>query len=195
MTDATATDRPPGSSAPGVTRSQLGMFVFLASDLMLFAPFFAAYFLLRSNAATWPPEGVELDLARAIAATAVLVTSSFALGVADRALERGSRRSFQIWLLGTIGLGTIFLVNQVTEYATISFAADDHTYGSIYWLLTGLHTAHVTIGVLAMSALFARTLRAPTVEALATWSGGISAFWHLVDVVWVGVFMTIWVIR
>jgi cytochrome c oxidase subunit 3 len=171
------------------------MYVFLASDLMLFAPFFAAYYLLRTNAAAWPPADVSLDVPRAAVATALLVGSSFTLIASDRAAEAGALDRMRRWLMATIALGGLFLANQVAEYSTLSFGPDDHTYGSIYWLLTGLHSCHVAIGLLTLSALLARTYRAADAPALATWTAGASAFWHLIDVVWIGVFTTIWVIR
>lgn len=186
---------PQPAAAPALTRAQLGMYVFLASDLMLFAPFFAAYFLLRTNAPEWPPEGVELDVPRAAIATAVLVASSFTMLPADRALEHGRVRAMQAWLVATLALGAAFLANQVAEYLTLDFGAGDHTYGSIYWLLTGLHSCHVFAGLAAIAALFARTMRAREPGALASWASGVSAFWHLVDVVWIGVFVTIWVVQ
>ena len=90
---------------------------------------------------------------RAALATAILVASSFTLNASDRAGEReGGRRAMRRWLLVTIGLGVAFLVNQVAEYATLDFGADDHPYGSVFWLLTGLHGAHVTAGLAAMGA-------------------------------------------
>ncbi|MEP1122344.1 MAG: cytochrome c oxidase subunit 3 [Ilumatobacter sp.] len=181
--------------SPGRTTGQFGVVVFLASDVMLFAPFFAAYFLLRSTAEQWPPEGAELDVARAVAATVVLVASSFTLVAGDRAHERGDGRSMRRWLIVTIALGTGFLVNQFAEYATLDFRADDHPYGSVYWGLTGLHTAHVLGGVCALGLLYVRAARTRSLDEITPWARGISLFWHLVDVVWVGVFLTIWVIR
>ncbi len=178
-----------------MTTSQFGVIVFLASDVMLFAAFFAAYFLLRSNNQPWPPEGVELDTARAAVATAVLVASSFTLLRSDRAAEHGDRAGMRRWLLVTIALGAAFLANQVAEYASLDFAADDHPYGSVYWVLTGLHGAHVTAGLCAMGLLFVRTVRSRTLGAAASWTGGVSLFWHLVDVVWIFVFLTNWVVR
>ncbi|MGB3734126.1 MAG: cytochrome c oxidase subunit 3 [Ilumatobacter sp.] len=181
--------------SPGRTTGQFGVVVFLASDVMLFAPFFAAYFLLRSTTAVWPPEGTELDVARAAAATVVLVVSSFTLIAADRAHERGDGPAMRRWLIATIGLGTAFLVNQFAEYATLDFRADDHPYGSIYWGLTGLHTAHVTAGVCALGLLYVRAARTRSLDEITPWARGISLFWHLVDIVWLGVFVTIWMIR
>ena len=168
----------------------------MASDVMLFAPFFAAYFLLRTTNEPWPPPAVELDVPRAALATAVLVASSFTLLASERAEERpGGRRAMRRWLLFTILLGGLFLANQVSEYTTLGFGADTHPYGSAYWLLTGLHGAHVTAGLAAMGLLYVRSVRSRSPAALQTWTTGVSLFWHLVDVIWVFVFATIWVMH
>lgn len=182
-------------TAPSRSTGQFGVIVFLASDVMLFSPFFAAYFLLRSTNQPWPPAGVELDTLRAALATIALVASSFALVVADRAQERGDRATMQRWILATIALGGVFLVNQIAEYATLSFAASDHPYGSIYWGITGLHSLHVTCGLAALALLFVRASRTPSLDEVSPWANGISMFWHLVDIIWLGVFTMIWIIR
>ena len=181
--------------SPERTTGQFGVVVFLASDVMLFAPFFAAYFLLRATNDPWPADGVELDVARALAATIVLVASSFTLIAGDRAHERGDGSSMRRWLLVTIALGAAFLVNQFAEYATIDYRASSNVYGSIYWGLTGLHTAHVLSGVAALALLYVRAARTRSLDEITPWARGVSLFWHLVDVVWIGVFVTIWVIR
>ena len=77
----------------------------------------------------------------------------------------------------------------------MSFSADDHPYGSSYWLLTGLHSGHVTAGLVAMVLLYVRSMRAKSPAAIGSWTGGVSLFWHLVDVVWLFLFTTIWIIR
>jgi cytochrome c oxidase subunit 3 len=180
---------------PARTTGQFGVIVFLASDVMLFAPFFAAYFLLRSTNQPWPPPDVEFGVPRAALVTAVLVASSFTLVAADHAHERRDRAGMQRWLLGTMALGGLFLANQMAEYATLSFSASDHPYGSIYWGLTGLHSAHVTAGLAALALLFVRTVRSPSLDEISPWADGVSLFWHLVDIIWLGVFTTIWIIR
>ena len=190
--------QPPAVARPLSARStgQFGVIVFLASDVMLFAPFFAAYFLLRADNAPWPPADVDLDVLRAAIFTAVLVASSFTLAMSDRAGERvGGRREMRRWLLLTIALGLAFLVNQLLEYRSLDFGADSHPYGSSYVLLTGLHACHVTAGICAMALLFVRSVRGRDRESVASWAGGVSLFWHLVDVIWLFVFTTIWIIR
>lgn len=190
---------PPAAGAapshPARSVGAFGVIVFLASDVMLFAAFFAAYFLLRLDNQPWPPEDVHLDVPRAAIATVVLVASSFTLVGADRAAARHDGVVMRRWLLVTIALGLVFLANQIAEYATLDFGADDHPYGSVYWLLTGLHGAHVTAGVCALGLLFVRSARSRAPAALHSWADGVSLFWHLVDVVWVGVFLTIWVLQ
>ncbi len=190
--------QPPAAARPLSARStgQFGIIVFLASDVMLFAPFFAAYFLLRADNQPWPPVDVELDVPRAAIFTAVLVLSSFTLVASDRAGERiGGRAQQRRWLLVTMALGLAFLINQVLEYQTLDFTADSHPYGSAYFLLTGLHACHVTAGICAMGLLFVRTVRGRDRESVASWAGGVSLFWHLVDIIWVFVFTTIWIIQ
>jgi cytochrome c oxidase subunit 3 len=188
---------PGGSTLVAARRTApFGVIVFLASDVMLFAPFFAAYFLLRSTNEPWPPPAVELDVLRAALATATLVASSFTLIASERAEERpAGRPAMRRWLLATIALGALFLTNQIAEYATLGFGADTHPYGSAYWLLTGLHGAHVTAGLAAMGLLYVRSVRSRSPAALQTWTTGVSLFWHLVDVIWVFVFATIWLMR
>lgn len=181
--------------APTRQTAALGVYAFLASDIMLFSAFFAAYYLLRSQVAEWPPETVELDEPRALVATLVLVASSFTLIVSDRASHRGDRRGAVRWLLVTILLGALFLGNQITEYMVLDFSASDHAYGSIYWLLTLLHSAHVAVGLCALAALIVRWQRGHRGERFITWTTGISAYWHLVDVIWVAVFLSIWVVQ
>jgi cytochrome c oxidase subunit 3 len=185
----------PARSPVNRSTGPFGVVLFLASDLMLFAPFFAAYFLLRSTNTSWPPDDVHLDALRAALATIVLIASSFTMIAVDRAQEHGDTRSMRRWLMVTITLGLVFLGNQVAEYATLDFAADDHVYGSVYWGLTGLHALHVTAGVCALALLFIRAARTRDVVDVAPWTAGVSLFWHLVDIVWIAVFVTIWVIR
>jgi cytochrome c oxidase subunit 3 len=194
---ATSADWEPGRSTFAAARNTgpFGVAVFLASDIMLFAAFFAAYFLLRSTNESWPPPTVDLDVPRAALATAVLITSSFTLIAGERAEQRAGRAALRRWLLITIALGALFLANQIAEYATLDFDAAAHAYGSAYWLLTGLHGAHVAAGLCALALLFVRSARSRDAVSFASWEQGVSLFWHLVDVIWVFVFLTIWVLQ
>ena len=77
----------------------------------------------------------------------------------------------------------------------MDFTASSHPYGSVYWLLTGVHAAHVTVGIATIGLLAVRVSRARRLHDADTWVRAVSLFWHLVDVVWIAVFGTIWLIR
>lgn len=86
-------------------------------------------------------------------------------------------------------------MNQLLEYRGLRLLPSTDAYGSIYWMLTGLHALHVAVGLAALGLLVVRSRRARRLQDIHPWSGAISAFWHVVDVVWLCVFLTIWVLR
>jgi cytochrome c oxidase subunit 3 len=190
------TTEPPGATETTTNLSTLsvGVVVWLASELMFFAGLFAAYFTLRSVNDVWPPADVELATARTAVATAVLVLSSGTMHLAVEAARHDDRRRSIRWLGVTALLGLIFLSNQAWEYAEASFQIDDHAYGSIFYLMTGFHGLHVIGGLVfmgAVAAAIAGRSRAPvrsTVEVCGY-------YWHFVDVVWVAMFTTVYVLR
>ncbi len=174
----------------------VGVMIWLASELMFFAGLFAAYFALRAeNGSAWPPDDAVLDVTRAGIFTLVLVISSFTMHLSVRASERGHRHFSLAWLLLTVVLGVVFLANQLLEYTTVGFDVDTHSYGTIYYLLTGFHGLHVAAGLILLSIMawvvFSRLSRMPSTHTLRV-SG---YYWHFVDVVWVAVFFTIYVIQ
>lgn len=174
----------------------VGVMIWLASELMFFAGLFAAYFALRAeNGAAWPPDDAELDVWRALIFTLVLVVSSFTMHLSVRASERSQRHFSLAWLLFTVFLGVVFLANQLLEYTTVGFDVDTHAYGTIYYLLTGFHALHVAAGLILLSILawvvFSRLSHLPSTHTLRV----SSYYWHFVDVVWVAVFLTVYVIK
>ena len=175
------------------TPLSIGVVVWLASELMFFAGLFAAWFTLRANNDPWPPADVELEVARTAVATAVLIASSGTIHLAVAAGKRADRTAAVRWLGVTALLGALFLANTMAEWAAADFSIDTHAYGSIFYLLTGFHALHVAGGVLLMGAVagaVAGRSRAPaaaTVEVAA-------AYWHFVDVVWVAVFATVYLL-
>ena len=172
---------------------QVGMVVWLASELMFFSGLFAAWFTLRANAAGWPPPGVHLSTARTGAATAVLLASSFTMHLAVAAARRDDRAGSVRWLGVTVAMGSLFLANQAWEYHTASFHISTDAYGSIFYLMTGFHGLHVIGGLvflLTIGGVIGGRSKAPaarTVEMAAY-------YWHFVDVVWVAMYTTIYLI-
>ncbi len=191
---AAAPDAPAGSTAsPSLVR--IGMVVWLASELMFFSGLFAAYYFLRGADSEWPPEGVELGTARAGVFTALLVASSATVHLAGHRAEAGDERGTRRWTLVTIVLGAAFLVNQGLEYAALEFTATDHAYGSLFYLMTGFHGAHVLGGLFLLGALLVvatgRTSKAPLADTMSV----AIFYWHFVDVVWVAMFATLYLVR
>ena len=172
----------------------VGTVTFLASELMFFSGLFAAWFSLRSANDEWPPDGVELAVLQTAAATAVLIASSFTVHRAHRAADAGDRAGTVRWLLVTVLLGSLFLTNQAVEYATVDFTMSSHAYGSMFFLMTGFHGLHVLAGLVFMGAVVTAIVgssRAPTHETVEV----CAYYWHFVDVVWVVMFTTIYLLR
>ncbi|HEX2272963.1 MAG TPA: cytochrome c oxidase subunit 3 [Acidimicrobiales bacterium] len=174
----------------------VGTVVWLASELMFFSGLFAAYFTLRAlSREEWPPHGVELEPVVAGGFTVALVASSGTIQLGVRALARGDRRRFRLWVVLTLVLAAVFLANQAREYAEASFSVSSHAYGSAFYLTTGFHGLHVLGGMLAMVVLVGRAANpsfgadeTPAVEV-------VSYYWHFVDVVWIALFATIYVLQ
>ncbi len=173
----------------------VGTIVWLASELMFFGGLFATYFTLRAEASQWPPAGVTLDTTISAIATAVLLSSSVTIHFAGKALERDDRAGVRLWLMVTLTLGAIFLANVVREFITNDFSISSNAYGSIYYLMVGFHGLHVLGGLVLITIAIALITgpgvlarRGPGVES-------VTYYWHFVDVIWVGLFTTIFIIR
>jgi cytochrome c oxidase subunit III len=182
----------PRESAPSTL--EVGVIVWLASELMFFAGLFAAYFTLRSVNEVWPPDDLELETVRTALATAILVASSGAMHMAVASSRRDDRRGTVTWLAVTALMGTIFLLNQVTEYVQADFRIDDHAYASAFYLMTGFHGLHVVGGLVFMgvvAVIIAGRSRAPAHQTVEV----CGYYWHFVDVVWVAMFSTIYLLR
>jgi cytochrome c oxidase subunit 3 len=165
---------------------------------MLFGAFFAAYFFIRvvANEGTWPPEPYELPVAVAGVNTAILVASSFTIHWALESIRRGHRLGLKLGLGITWLLGATFLFIQMNEYVHIGFSARDGAFGSIFYGLTGLHGAHVFVGLLLLTFANIRAWRGhfgPKPEDHL----GVevpSIYWHFVDVMWIIVYVTIYIL-
>jgi cytochrome c oxidase subunit 3 len=188
-------ERPAGVRREVPSSVSVGVVVWLASEVMFFSGLFAAYFTLRASTSPWPPDGVELATVRTGIATLVLVLSSFTMHGAVRAGERGDRPRVIQWLSLTGFLGLLFLGNLVWEYAEAPFRISSHAYGSMFFLMTGFHGLHVIGGIFFMFAVIAMIAgpdsRAPVDSTVQV----CGYYWHFVDVVWLAMYVTIYLIR
>ena len=185
--------------ASGMPTALVGMLLFIASEVMFFGGLFATYFNARASAATgtWgPPEGAhELDLPLAAVLTAILVASSFTMQFGVWAIRRGDTGKLRMWTAITLGLGILFLAGQLYDYSTLGFGIADGVFGTVFYTLTGFHGAHVFGGVVGLTIVLARALRGQFSARNHVAVEAVSMYWHFVDVVWIGVFSTIYLLR
>jgi cytochrome c oxidase subunit III len=173
----------------------LGMLLFIASEIMLFGSFFTAYFFVRVSAhEPWPPPGFHLPVFVAGVNTAILVTSSFSIHWALQSIKRGNRAGMKAGLVLTFLMGLTFLLTQAIEYARVGFAPHDNAFGTIFFCLTGLHGAHVFVGLTILLFMTIRAFRGHfSAEAHhGVEIGGI--YWHFVDVMWIVVYSTVYIL-
>jgi cytochrome c oxidase subunit III len=189
----------------------VGTIVWLASELMFFAALFACYFTIRSVAPQlWAQETPHLDVPFAFANTTVLVLSSVTCQLGVFAAERGqvgrSGSIFNVgswglreWFVLTYAMGSFFIGGQVFEYAGLvsdGITLPSSGYGTMFYLTTGFHGLHVTGGLIAFLFVLGRTFvtRRFTHEQAVT-AIVVSYYWHFVDVVWIALFTTIYILK
>jgi cytochrome c oxidase subunit 3 len=186
---------PPAHRSSRVDPQLLGMLLFIISEVMIFGAFFTAYFFIRvAQGDPWPAPGTHLPVPVAFVNTLILVSSSFTLHWAQTSIKRGNRFGLKAGMLATFLLGCTFLFIQINEYANIGFAPQDHAQQTIFYSLTGLHGAHVTIGLILLLIVTVRAFRGhfSPEEHRGVEIPGI--YWHFVDIMWIVVFTTVYVI-
>ncbi len=184
----------------GISSSLLGMVLFIASEVMFFGGLFGAYFTIRAGAPEWPPAGSpELSVLYAAGLTTVLVSSSFTMQFAVWSVRKDDQRRFLMWLSITLVLGVLFLAGQGYDY--YSLAVHEHmtlssgVFGSTFYTLTGFHGAHVFGGACFITLVLLRararqfTARSHDTVEMASY------YWHFVDVVWLCLFSTLYILK
>ena len=188
---------PPAANASSrVDARILGMFLFIASEIMLFGSFFTAYFFVRvvNNAPQWPPAPYHFPIFVAGINTALLVTSSFTIHWSLQSIKRGNRFGMQAGLVITLLLGITFLLTQIREYSRIGFATKDGAFASVFFSLTGLHGMHVFVGLLLLLAATVRAFRGHFTPEHHHGLELPGIYWHFVDVMWIVVYVTVYII-
>ncbi len=200
------------NSAPVINRpspTSVGTIVWLGSEVMFFAGLFAMYFSLRANSPQiWEFDTEKLNVPFALTNTLILVASSFTaqFGVfaAERMQPRATGKSpvkwgMVEWFFLSYFLGAVFVAGQVWEYATLiseGVMLNSNSYGSAFYITTGFHALHVTGGLIAFLIVIGRTFAAKKFGHYeATSAIVVSYYWHFVDVVWIGLFLIVYVLK
>ena len=182
----------------GMPIALLGMLLFIASEVMFFGGLFATYFNARASVAgEWgpPPSAPELEiLPVALPITIILVSSSFTMQFAVWAVRKNDHRMLRIWLTVTAVLGAIFLAGQAYEYATLGFLPTNSIFAATFFTLTGFHGLHVLGGLLFIALCLFRALKGHFSAHRHLAVEAASIYWHFVDIVWIGLFTTIYVV-
>ena len=202
VADTAALDERPAEEHPkpgGISSSLLGMVLFIASEVMFFGGLFGAYFTIRSAATQWPPPDTpHLSAPYAAILTTILVASSVTMQLGVWAIRKNEQRRLILWLAVSLILGAIFLCLQAFEYANLigeGLTLSSGVYGSTFYTLTGFHGAHVAGGAAFILIVL---LRARSGQFTARYHDTVemaSYYWHFVDVVWLGLFSTIYLLQ
>jgi cytochrome c oxidase subunit 3 len=193
-----ATTTPAPTTRPNMV--SIGTIVWLASELMFFAALFAMYFTSRAvNPELWEKETELLNIPFATVNTTILVLSSVTCQIGVFAAERGDVRALRKWFNITFVMGAVFIGGQIYEYAKLveeGLTLSNSVYGSVFFLTTGFHGLHVTGGLIAFLFVLGRTYATRKFShSEATSAIVVSYYWHFVDVVWIGLFATIYLIK
>jgi cytochrome c oxidase subunit III len=181
----------------GFTNGQLGMWLFVASEVMLFGSLFSSYVILRTGSPNWPEGG--LSITAAAANTVILLASSFTMSRASAWARSDRSNRYRAPLAISVALGALFLVIKGSEYAAHLSHGEYPSVNNalaMYFTLTGFHALHILGGLLAMLYLIgpAAALRRTHPELFANRVENTTLYWHFVDVVWICVFITLYVI-
>jgi heme/copper-type cytochrome/quinol oxidase subunit 3 len=184
----------------GVSNPKLGIWLFLSSEALFFGAFIATYFLYRGRDAQYlkgPQPHDLLNIPFTSVTSFVLLMSSLTMVLALAAIQRGDHRRLRIWLLATALFGLLFVGGQVfefTEFYREGLALHTNLFGTTFFTLTGLHGAHVTMGIVWLLILYGRSLQGglPQEKHEAVEIAGL--YWHFVDVVWIVIFTAIYLI-
>ena len=189
----------------------VGTIVWLSSELMFFAALFAAYFTIRAvSPELWAQNTEKLNVPFAAANTTILVLSSLTCQLGVFAAERGQvGRAGSVlkvggwglreWFILTYVMGAVFIGGQALEYTELvheELTLASSAYGSVFYLTTGFHGLHVTGGLIAFLFVLGRTyLARKFTHEQAVTAIVVSYYWHFVDVVWIGLFATIYILK
>jgi cytochrome c oxidase subunit 3 len=193
--EAHAAHPPLANRSSRIDAQLLGILLFIISEAMLFGSFFTAYFFIRAvQNSPWPPEPFQFPVNVATMNTLILVASSFTMHYALHSIKHNNRVGLQVGLATTFLMGAIFLGTQINEYVKAGFAISDGAFASVFYGLTGLHGAHVFVGLTLLAISNIRTIRGHFTPDAHMGVECTGIYWHFVDVMWIIVFSTVYVL-
>jgi heme/copper-type cytochrome/quinol oxidase subunit 3 len=186
-----------GETSTGVTNTKLAIWLFLASDCLFFGAFISAYLLYRGRGTVTPGPKDVINIPFTSATSFILLMSSLTMVLALAAIQRGDVRRLRIWLLATALLGATFIAGQVyefTEFSREGLGLGRNLFGSTFFVLTGFHGAHVTVGIIWLLSLWGLASQGRLQQRDAERIELAGLYWHFVDVVWIVIFTVIYLV-
>jgi len=185
-------------TSTGLDNRKLLMWLFLSSECLFFGSLIAAYLLYRDSSVTGPYPDELFEIPFTSVSAFQLLVSSVTMVLALAAIQRGNVRAMQIWLLATALLGLLFVSGQAYEFTQFyreGLTLETNLFGTTFFVLTGFHGAHVTVGILILMSLFAVSLqgRIQKKDSLNVELAGL--YWHFVDIVWIVIFTLVYLIQ
>jgi cytochrome c oxidase subunit 3/cytochrome o ubiquinol oxidase subunit 3 len=184
-------------TSTGLSNEKIAMWAFLGSECLLFGALISTYLLYRGRSIVGPYPHDVYDIPYTSVSSFVLLMSSLTMVLALAAMQRKDQRRMRVWLLTTALLGTVFIGGQVYEFTVFyraGLSLHENLFGSSFFVLTGFHGAHVTIGILMLLSLFTISAKGKLAEDRAETVELIGLYWHFVDVVWIVIFTVVYLI-
>ncbi len=181
----------------GVSNEKLAMWSFLGSECLLFGALISTYFLYRGRSVAGPTPKQIYDIPFTSISSFVLLMSSLTMVLGLAAIQRGDHQRLRIWLLATAFLGTVFIGGQVYEFTSFiheGLTVRTNLFGSSFFVLTGFHGVHVTLGIMMLLTLVLMSARGRLPQSKTQVVEIIGLYWHFVDVVWIVIFTVVYLI-
>ena len=185
-------------TATGVSNAKLGMWVFLGSECLLFGALISTYLVYKGRSVSGPTPKEIYDIPFTSVSSFVLLMSSLTMVLALSACRRGDGPRTRIWLFVTALLGATFIGGQVYEFTSFirkGLTIKTNLFGSSFFVLTGFHGVHVTLGILMLISLAGLSWRGKVGRHNAEVVEIVGLYWHFVDVVWIVIFTVVYLIK
>ncbi|MGI8408103.1 MAG: cytochrome c oxidase subunit 3 [Actinomycetota bacterium] len=184
-------------TSTGVDNVKMAMWAFLGSECLFFGSFITTYLLYRNRVLDGPTPHEIYDIPFTSVSSFVLLMSSLTMVLALSHIQKGDERGMRVWLLATALLGTLFIGGQIFEFTAFveeGLKLDTSTFSSAFFVLTGFHGAHVTVGILMLLALVLMSYFGRLQPDGARRVELIGLYWHFVDIVWIVIFTVVYLI-
>jgi heme/copper-type cytochrome/quinol oxidase subunit 3 len=179
----------------GLDNRKMLMWVFIASECLFFGALISTYLIYQGRSLVGPEPHEVFNIPYTSVSAFVLLMSSLTMVLALASLQRGDHRGLRIWLMATALLGTVFLAGQTFEFTVFvreGVTLGQNLFGTTFFVLTGFHGAHVTIGVIMLLSFWVMSKRGKLSQKQSLNVELLGLYWHFVDVVWIVIFTVIY---